>query len=255
MFFMENPRSILITGASSGIGEALAEHYAAPGVTLAISGRNEERLRAVAERLRANGAEVIAARIDVADQAAMADWINEVDVRASLDLVVANAGIGVPAESGLPLAERTRKTFEVNVGGVFNTIHPALERMKARSRGQIAIVSSVAGLIGMPGFAPYSASKNAVRAYGEALRGVYGKHGIEINVICPGFVVSRMTAGNSFRMPFLVETGEAAKRIARGLARNKGRIVFPWPMYGFVRFLQILPVPLSERITRRGPRK
>lgn len=252
---MKEPKNILITGASSGIGEALAMAYAGPGIRLAITGRNEERLNAVADKLRQREAQVFAARIDVADQEAMASWVNEVDDQAPLDLVIANAGIGVPAATGLSMAERTRITFDVNVNGVFHTIHPALERMKVRQRGQVAIMSSVAGLMGLAGFPAYSASKNAVRAYGEALRGAYAKHGIEVNVVCPGFVVSRMTANNPFRMPFLVQTEDAAKRVIKGLARNKGRIVFPWPLYAAIRTLQLLPVPLAAWITKRGPSK
>ena len=252
---MKEPKNILITGASSGIGAAVAEAYAGPGVMLAISGRNEERLNAVAARLRDKGADVDAALINVADRVAMRDWLGEIDDKSPLDLVIANAGIGVSAASRLSLDERTRMTFDVNVNGVFNTIHPALERMKLRGRGQVAIVSSVAGLIGMPGFASYSASKNAVRAYGEALRGAYTKHGIEINVICPGFVVSRMTANNPFRMPFLMRADDAAKRIVKGLASDRGRIVFPWPMYALIRAMQFLPVPLAAWILRQGPSK
>ncbi len=255
MFVMKQPKNILITGASSGIGEALAEAYAAEGVTLAISGRNQERLLKVEEKLRAKGARVIAECADVADKETMADWIARVDAAAPLDLVIANAGIGVGRESGMSVAEIAEATFAVNVSGVFHTIHPALEVMKKRGRGQIAIMASVAGLIGLPGFPAYSASKNAVRAYGEALRGAYRKHGIEVNVICPGFVVSRMTDGNPFPMPFLVKTDKAAKRIIKGLRRNEARIGFPRRLYGLVRMLQFLPSGLVTWMASSGPRK
>lgn len=252
---MKDPKSILITGASSGIGEALALAYAKPGVTLHLAGRNGERLEAVAHSAREKNAVVHTQVVDVADRAAMAAWIEATDDETPLDLVIANAGIGLGKSDAPTLAEMTERTFDTNVQGVFNTVHPALERMVPRRSGQIAIMSSVAGLLGMPGAVPYAASKAAVRSYGEGLRGAYHRQGIAINVICPGFVESRMTARNPFRMPFLMDADKAARKIVSGLARNKARIAFPWPTYGFVRLLQMLPVSIADRILRRSPRK
>ncbi len=188
-------------------------------------------------------------------QKAMTDWIHAIDNETPLDLVIANAGIGLGQNDAPTLAEITERTFDINVQGVFNTIHPALDRMIPRRRGQIAIMSSVAGFVGMPGAAPYAASKAAVRSYGEGLRGAYYRHNVEINVICPGFVVSRMTDRNRFRMPFLMDTDKAAQKIVHGLERNKPRIAFPWQMYGSIRLLQMMPVWLADRLLRRSPRK
>ena len=252
---MKEPKSILITGASSGIGEALAYAYAAPGVSLHLSGRNQERLEAVAESARQKNANVNIQVVDVTDKEAMTLWIEAIDNETPLDLVIANAGIGLGHNDAPTLAEITEHTFDINVQGVFNTVHPALERMTPRRRGQIAIMSSVAGFVGMPGAAPYAASKAAVRSYGEGLRGAYHRRNIEINVICPGFVVSRMTDRNRFHMPFLMDTEKAAGKIVRGLERNKPRIAFPWQMYGSIRLLQMLPVWLADRVLRRSPRK
>jgi short-subunit dehydrogenase len=122
--------------------------------------------------------------------------------------------------------------------------------MTARHQGQVGIVSSVAGIIGIPGFGAYSASKNAVRAYGEAIRVPFGKKGVEINVICPGFVVSRITNHNGFKMPFLMTSEKAAKIIANGLSKNKPRIAFPFPTYATIRLLQILPIWLKDLILK-----
>lgn len=252
---MKEPKNILITGASSGIGEALALAYAAPGTTLHLSGRNAERLEAIGDSARQKHADVHTRIADVADRAAMFEWIASVDDASPLDLVIANAGIGLGHKDAPTLADISERTFEINVQGVFNTVHPALERMVPRRRGQVAIMSSLASLVGMPGAAPYAASKAAVRSYGEGLRGTYHRHGVEVNVICPGFVESRMTARNPFRMPFLMDADRAAGIIVRGLSRNKARIAFPWQTYASMRLMQIMPVALADRILRRSPRK
>ena len=252
---MKDPKSILITGASSGIGQGLATLYAAPGVSLALTGRNAERLDAVAASCREQGATVHPKLIDVAERSAMDAWIREIDAQSPLDLVIANAGIGLGPNDEPTLADITERTFATNVDGVFNTIHPALKRMKARRRGQVAIMSSVAGFVGMPGAVPYAASKAAVRSYGEGLRGAYHRHGVEVNVICPGFIVTRMTERNRFPMPFLMQADKASKIIVKGLARNKGRIAFPWRMYTLIRLLQMLPNALADRLLRRSPSK
>lgn len=254
---MENMTSVLITGASSGIGEALALHYAKPGMFLALSGRNEVRLEAVAQACRTKGALVDIAVLNAADRDNMAGWIADVDDIRPLDLVIANAGIsggtgGVM--SGEP-ADQAREIFEVNVMGVINTIEPVLPRMIARESGQIALVSSMAGFRGFPSAPAYSASKGAVRFYGEALRGALYKTGVKVNVVMPGFVKSRMTNANDFPMPFLMEAEKAAAIIARGLANNRGRIAFPLPTYLGAWFVSVLPDCLAQKILGKLPAK
>ncbi len=254
---MKNPKSVLITGASSGIGEALAWHYAAPGVFLALSGRNEERLLSVAEMCKRKGAEVDVAVLDVTDRGAMEDWIVEVDSLRTLDLIIANAGIsggtgGVM--NGEPVGQ-ARTIFDVNLTGVLNTVEPVLPRMIKRGRGQIVFISSMAGFRGFPSAPAYSASKGAVRFYGEALRGSVKKTGVEVNVVCPGFVKSRMTDANDFHMPFFMQTPQAAKIIADGLAKNQGRIAFPLPTLFGAWLVSILPDFLAQKILGRLPAK
>lgn len=251
------PKSILITGASSGIGEGLALHYAAPDVFLAISGRNEERLMAVAEACRRKGASVDAAILSTADTGAMEDWIADVDGQRPLDLVIANAGIS-GGTGGSMLGEsvsQARKIFEVNVMGVLNTVDPVLPKMAVRGHGQIAIVSSLAGFRGYPGAPAYTASKGAVRFYGEALRGAVADSGVKVNVICPGFVKTRMTDENDFKMPFLMERDDAVRVIVRGLERNKGRIAFPLPTHLGAWFMGILPDCMAQLILKVLPAK
>ncbi|HKX11126.1 MAG TPA: SDR family NAD(P)-dependent oxidoreductase [Stellaceae bacterium] len=223
-------RHILITGASSGIGAALARHYASPETRLDLGGRDLKRLEEVAVSSRAQGAAVVPKAVAVTDRSAMREWILAADADAPLDLVIANAGIG--ADEGFSRGSETlaRPVFEVNVDGVLNTVYPAMERMVERGRGQIAFMSSLAGYRGFPDAPAYSASKAAVKALAEAWRGALASRGIRVSVICPGFIETPMTARNKFRMPFLITADRAAGIIARGLDRNQARISFPWQM-------------------------
>ncbi len=147
----KEPGAILITGASSGIGAALAGAYAGPGAFLALAGRDRRRLEAVAGACRARGASVAAETVDVTDRAAMARWVEGTDDDHPLDLVIANAGISAGTGGQGEDEEQTRAIFAVNVEGVVNTVLPVIPRMRARAYGQIAVMSSVAGLRGLPG--------------------------------------------------------------------------------------------------------
>ncbi|MCC7260108.1 MAG: SDR family NAD(P)-dependent oxidoreductase [Alphaproteobacteria bacterium] len=252
---MQNPRSILITGASSGIGAALAEAYAAPGVQLFLCARNADRLAEVAARCGARGARVTTACIDVTDSAAMEDWILKVNYDAPLELVIANAGISAGTAGGTESEKQARAIFAANLDGVLNTVLPIIPYMQTRRHGQIAIMSSLAGLRGMPGAPAYSASKAAVLAYGEGLRGWLRNDNVEVSVICPGFIRTPMTDVNRFPMPFIMDAAKAARIIRRGLARNKARIAFPFPMYAMLWLLRALPVALTDRLLAMMPEK
>ncbi|GAB4391955.1 MAG: SDR family NAD(P)-dependent oxidoreductase [Kiloniellaceae bacterium] len=252
---MQDPNSIVITGGSSGIGEALARDYAAPGVFLALSGRNAERLEQVAEACRAAGAEVATAVLDVCDRAALAAWLAELDRAHPLDLVIANAGISAGTGSFGETARQTRDIFAVNTDGVINTALAAAELMRPRRRGQIALMASLAAFRGFPGAPAYCASKAAVRVWGEALRGTYHAEGLKVSVICPGYVKSRMTAVNDFPMPLLMEAPRAARIIRRGLAADKARIVFPRRLFAVVWLLSLLPPAWTDPLLRRLPEK
>lgn len=253
---LSNPRHILITGASSGIGEALALAYAAPGARLVLGGRNPQRLADVAARCEAAGAKVETASTDVQDMAGMAEWIDAVDGASPLDLVIANAGVsGGSGGIGGEDDAQVREIFAVNLAGVLNTVLPARAAMVRRGFGQIAIVSSLAGFRGLPSAPAYSASKAAVRAFGEGLRGELAGSGVSVCVICPGFVVSRITDKNDYPMPFLMPAEKAAGIIRHGLARNRARIAFPWPMHAMMWLLATLPPALTDPIFRRLPKK
>ncbi len=251
----ESPRSILITGASSGIGEALARAYAAPGVALALAGRDQARLAAVAAACRALGAVVRAEALDVCEREPLAAWIAEADGAAPLDLAIANAGVSAGTGSGVETAAQARRLLNTNVGGVVDTVLPAVALMRLRGHGQIAIMASLAAFRGFPGAPAYCAGKAAVKVWGEALRGELHEAGIGVSVICPGYVKSRMTAGNSFHMPLLMEADRAARIIRRGLARNRARIAFPWRLYAAVWLISALPQSLTDPLLRRLPKK
>ncbi|WP_142848356.1 SDR family oxidoreductase [Telmatospirillum sp. J64-1] len=247
--------SILITGASSGIGRAMALDYAAPGVFLALTGRASDRLQQVAEQCRAKGAEVEAIVIDVASRDVMEGFVVELDARRPLDLVIANAGISGGTAGGGEDAEQTRAIFAVNLDGVLNTVLPVLPAMRQRRRGQIALVSSLAAYRGWPGAPAYCASKAAVKTWGEALRGWLAPEGIRVSVICPGFVESRITDANDFRMPLLMPADRAARIIRRGLEKNRARIAFPWPTAFAAWSAGAMPAALSDIIGRMLPKK
>lgn len=248
---------IVITGASSGIGEALARHYARPGLRLSLSGRNAERLALVEDSCRALGAEVQAEILCVTDREGMRRWLERCDTERPIDLVIANAGISAGTGGVLQGEDpqQARHVFDVNLTGVLNTVEPVLPRMQARGRGHIALMSSLAGFRGWPGAPSYCASKAAVKVYGEGLRGAVAKTGVKLHVICPGFVHSRMTAVNNFPMPFIISAEKAAKIIAAGIARNKGRIAFPLPVHFFAWAFSVMPDFCAQMILAKTPAK
>jgi short-subunit dehydrogenase len=252
---MLEPRHILITGASSGLGAAMAVAYAAPGRRLFLAGRATDRLAALADRCRHIGAEVEVAVLDVVDRIAMADWMIRTDDATPLDLVIANAGISGGTYGGSESEAQVRAIFAANVDGVLNTVLPILPRMEARRRGQIALMASLAAHRGFPSAPAYSASKAAVKVWGEALRGQLAQHGVAVSVIMPGYVKSPMTDANDFPMPFLMSAERAARIIRDGLARNRARIAFPWPMTMIAWLLGMLHPALTDPLLMRLPKK
>ncbi len=245
-------KHILITGASSGIGKAMAASYAAPGVTLSLSGRDSARLAAVAQACRERGASVDAASLDVTDRTAMAAWIDQRDQATALDLVIANAGVSAGLGES---AVTTRRIFSTNLDGVLNTVLPALDAFRRRRRGHIALISSLASFRGMDSAPAYCASKAAIRVWGEGLRGALAPENIGVTVVCPGFVVSRITDANTFPMPYLMSAEQSADIIQRGIAANRGRVAFPWPMWAAVWVLSLLPDSCAGAIARMLPKK
>jgi short-subunit dehydrogenase len=248
-------RSILITGASSGIGAALADAYAAPGVRLALGGRNSGRLGDVARRCRLRGAEVTETCVDVTDEVSVAAWVESVERATPIDLAIANAGTqGGPWRDGAgeTLAE-LRHVMDVNFGGACNTLYPVLAGMRARKRGQVALIASLAALRGMPHSPAYCASKAALKVYGEALRSWLAAEGITVSVVLPGFVETRLSRTVTGPKPLMVSPERAAQIIRRGLMRRQRQIAFPYPLYFGMNLLGAFPPMIADVILRRLP--
>lgn len=252
---MKNPKNILITGAGSGIGRALALAYSKTGVNLFLCGRDLEKLqitKILCEELKAN---VLLEIIDVCDEVATKNWIDKIETNYELDLVIANAGISAGTAGGPESFDQIKKIFNTNVSGILNVTHPAIEKMKVRKKGQIVLVSSLAGFRGLPSSPSYSASKSAVRVYGEALRGNLAGLGIAVNVVCPGYIKTPMTDVNEFPMPFLMSTEKCAAIVKRGLAKNKSRIAFPFQLYFVVWLATLLSTKITDPIFAKLPGK
>jgi len=250
---VRDPRSILITGASSGIGAALARAYAAPRTHLALCGRDAARLAAVADFCRDRGAEVMEACLDVTEAAAVAAWIVNVDRTSPLELVIANAGIqgGLWRDGAGETLGELHRVMEVNFGGVSNTVHPVLPAMRRPRRGQVALISSLAALRGIPFSPGYCASKAAIKIYSEALRSWLAPEGIDVSVVLPGFVETRLSDTVSGPKPLILSPERAAGIIRRGLAKGRRQIAFPYPLYLGMQLMRALPARLVDPILRR----
>ncbi len=249
---------VLITGASMGLGAALALECAAPGVTLHLSARELARLDGTAAACRARGATVHPVAVDVRDAAAMAGWIGSA---GRLDLVIANAGIGAGTGHGFEAAADARAVFETNVMGVLNTALPAIEAMAAQApgadglRGRVAVVASLAAFISGPTAPGYCASKAAVLRWAEARDATERRRGIRLHAICPGFVRTAMTARNDFPMPLLMEADVAARRSLAGIAAGRLRVVYPRRLYALTRLIGALPAAWQNRLLLQAPPK
>jgi NADP-dependent 3-hydroxy acid dehydrogenase YdfG len=247
------PKTILITGASSGIGRALAVVYARDGISLSLIGRDRERLEDTAAAARAQGAEVSIGQLDVRDQDAMAHWIEAADVRRPFDLVVANAGIttGLAPRDIAEHPRAVRAIVGTNLVGVLNTVEPLIAPMCARGAGQIAFVGSIAGLRGLPYAPSYCATKAAVHAYSESLRGRIEARGVRVSLIIAGFVKTPLNDSIDGMKPLEITSTDAAILIQRGLERGRAIIPFPRSLYLLARLTRILPARLVDKLMAR----
>ncbi len=247
---MKSPKTIVITGASSGIGKALAELYAQPKIHLALIARNQVVLNEISTECQRKGATVSTAAIDVRNQVELAQWLINFDQNYPIDLIIANAGITSSINAEKPIEEwkTISEVIEINFYGVLNTIYPLIPLMRQRQYGQIAIVSSLAGYRGMPAAPIYGATKAGLNNYAQALRGILKYDQIEVNLICPGFVKSALSDRFLRPKPWIISASEAAYRIQQGLMVNRACISFPFPLNWAMKGLSILPDSIANRL-------
>ena len=238
---------IVITGASSGLGEALALHYAMPHNQLVLIARREERLDDVAQRCRAKGAEVETIIADVNDFVRMSEIGSELSQK-QIDRIILNAGISVGHSGGVTPFEDFEKLFKTNFLSVHALLEPIIPKLMEQKSGEIVFISSLASLFTMPTSIAYSSSKRALNAYAEGLHYQLKPHGVTVMTIMPGFIDSEMTQKNQFKMPFLMSTERGIARIAHAIERKKIRYAFPFRFALMIRIVSRFPQPLRDFI-------
>lgn len=241
--------SIVITGASAGLGQALALLYAGPDRTLGLLGRNSERLEAVARRCRDKGARVVLGTPDVTDGAALEQWVRGFDAEHPIDLLIVNAGAFTghgPDRAPESVAEITW-LLRTNLEGAILTITAALPMLRARRRGRIALVISLAALQPLADAPAYSASKAGLLAYGEALREWLMPDNIAVSLIYPGHIQTAQVAHHVGALPLIVSAEAAALTIKKGLDRGRSFIAFPRRLLWLIRSGRMVPWPLRAR--------
>lgn len=227
-----------VTGASTGIGEAVVTDLVAEGWHVAITARSEDKLQALAAKFES----VYSFAGDITDEQRMADLVDEIENTVGpIDLALLNAGTYMPDGLEDFSAAKFRKQFEVNVIGMGNCAAPVLEKFRTRGKGHIAITSSVAGYRGLPRSLGYGASKAALINFAEALAAEAGGTGIKVQVICPGFVKTPLTDKNDFYMPMLMDVDKAAQKLVKGLGSSRFEIMFPWLFCFLTKIVGLLP--------------
>jgi short-subunit dehydrogenase len=234
--------SVLITGASSGLGAGLAREYARSGATVGLLARRVGELERVAREVTALGGTPRCLPVDVGDTRAMREAVQSfAEAAGGLDVVIANAGVGEGLDAERFDPEKVAEVFRVNVIGLSNTLLPAVPLMQARRAGTLVGMSSVAAFRAMPGSLAYSASKAAVTTFMEGLALELGPSGVHAMAICPGFIRTPLTDRNDFPMPFRLECDDACRRMKDAIDRREERFVFPLPFKIAARALQVAP--------------
>lgn len=247
-------KTILITGASSGIGAALAMVEARAGVTLLLWGRDAARLQSVAAACRARGATVHTQIFDLRDTAALAPKLAAADAATPIDLAIFNAGLGGTAsdKAAAEAPETARAVAEVNFVAPILGAHVIAEAMAQRGAGQIVLIGSIAESYPLPMAPTYAATKAGLRMFAEALRLRLAKHHVKVTLVSPGFIDTPMSRGITEPKPFLIDADKAAAIISRRIARGAHTIVVPW-QFGLIRaFTQMLPRFLLHRALSRS---
>lgn len=244
--------TVFITGASSGLGAALARHYGSQGAVLGLCGRRIDALQQTASGLDAH-----CFTADVRDARAMQDAASEFMARAGVpDIVIGCAGISVGTlteeAADLPVFQAV---MDANVMGLVQTFHPFIAPMKEAGKGILCGIASVAGVRGLPGGSAYSASKAAARIYLEALRLELKSSGIRVVTVSPGYIETPMTHVNPYPMPFRLSADAAARKVARLIEKRRPESVIPWQMAIVAGLMRCMPRALYDRLFEKAPRK
>lgn len=243
-------KSVIISGGSSGIGEAIARELASRGWSrIALTGRNEEKLAAIAEELSGGGREVMSFACDIQDAEAVRHGVERVVAAWGVpDLAIANAGVGFPTPAKVLNLEDARTILRTNFEGMLNLFAPIVPAMCERKSGHIAGIASLAGHRGLPGASMYSASKAAMQAWLEATRIELMHRDVKVTIVNPGFIDTPLVQKNRHPMPFLMTSPRAAKVICDGLERQARIVEFPLPMSLAMRTARWLPAFLYDRL-------
>jgi len=241
---------IFITGASSGIGKALAIEYAKRGAILGLSARRTEKLKKVAKQCEEFGAKkVFVYALDVTNETESTNTTKQFLTDAhGIDIVIANAGVAYSDKISSGDPTQINKVISTNVIGVTNSIIPFIPKMKEEQSGKIVIISSIASFRPIAFHAGYSASKAAVRMIADSWRMALKKYKIQLTSICPGFIVSEMTDENKFPMPFLLQADDAAKKMVKAIDKGKKTYILPWQVRMIIYLTRWLPTPLYYKI-------
>jgi short-subunit dehydrogenase len=253
MTFWKN-KVVFLTGASSGIGEALALAMAERGAALGLLARREELLKELAGKCERFGVEAKYYAVDVTDAQAVAVAAESLRKEfGRIDVLIANAGIGGNnAETRNLNAEAVAKVININLLGAVNAVAAVLPSMLENKSGQLVAISSLAGIRGLPKSAAYSASKAGMTAFFESVRLDVQNEGVAVTIIQPGFIKTPLTSGRASKMPFLMELEDSIPHFLNAIEQRKKFAAFPWQLASFVRLAKIFPVWLYDRIAGRA---
>jgi short-subunit dehydrogenase len=244
---------IFLTGASSGIGEALALDLAKRGAILGLLARREDLLKSLAEKCDANGGKARIFTADVVDEKAVTDAVASLENEfGGIDIVICNAGIGGTKDAKVITPADVRLVIDVNLMGAVNAVCAAIPKMLERKSGQLVAISSLAGFRGLPNSASYSASKGGMTNFFESLRLDLKGTGIDVTIIQPGFIKTPLTSGRANKLPFLMELEDAIPYFVRAIENKKRFAAFPWQLATLVRLARVFPAWLYDKIAGKA---
>lgn len=246
-------KSVLITGASSGIGRGLALELSRRGARLGLMARREDALSELVSAIENRGGRALALAADVRDAATTTTHVERlIKTFGAVDILIANAGVGATTDAVKLAADDVARVMEVNVIGVANSVAAVVPDMVKRGSGHLVAISSLAAYRGLPKSAAYCASKAAVSAFFESLRLDLESRGIKVTIIHPGFIKTPLTEGRQAKMPFLMELDDAVAKIIAAIEKQKKSYAFPWQLASIVRLGIIMPTFMYDRISRRN---